>query len=132
MAVDREFWPLSTSMDVGDARRAVHAVALASGFRSVDAVRLATAASELARNTVTHGRGGRMTLSRLDGGAGIRLEFRDDGPGIADVEQALRDGYSSAGGLGHGLGGARRLVHGFELQSSPGEGTRVVVTRWRR
>lgn len=132
MSTEREHWPLGVSKDVGDARRAVHAAARQSGFRSADAVRLATAASELARNAVTHGGGGRMVLERLDGGAGIRLEFRDEGPGIADVEQAMTDGYSSGGGLGHGLGGARRLVHDFWIESSPGGGTRVVVVRWRR
>lgn len=132
MGVDREHWPLMNAADVGDARRAVHAAARACGFRSVDAVRLATAASELARNVLVHGGGGRMTLRRIDEGSGIRLEFRDDGPGIADIERALVDGFSSAGGLGHGLGGARRLAHAFEIESRAGEGTWVAITRWRR
>jgi len=132
MAADREHWPLVTNADVADARRAVHAAARDAGFRRTDAVRLATAASELGRNVVVHGHGGRMILSRVDGGVGIRLVFRDDGPGIADLGLALRDGYSSRGGLGHGLGGARRLVHDFEVQSPPDGGTRIIVTRWRR
>ncbi len=132
MGVQREHWPLMSAADVGDARRAVHATARACGFRTADAVRLATAASELARNALVHGGGGRMTLSQIDDGRGIRLEFRDDGPGIDDIERALVDGFSSAGGLGHGLGGARRLVHDFEIESRAAGGTRVVVTRWRR
>lgn len=129
---DREHWPLATVVDVADARRAVHAVAREAGFRSVDAVRLATAASELGRNAVVHGKGGRMVLCRLDGGRGLRLEFYDDGPGISDIEQALVDGWSSVGSLGRGLGGARRLVDEFRLDSRVGQGTHVVVTRWRR
>lgn len=132
MQPEREFWPLKVSADVGDARRAVHAAARAAGFRGADAVRLATAASELARNTVIHGKGGRMTLERIDGGTAIRLEFRDEGPGIPDVEIALRDGYSSSGSMGYGLGGARRLVHSFHIESGPAGGTRVTVVRWRR
>lgn len=132
MAFEREFWPLKVTRDVGDARRAVHAAARSAGFRSADAVRLATAASELARNAVIHGKGGRMTLERLDAGAGIRLEFRDEGPGITDIEQALVDGFSSTGSMGFGLGGARRLVHSFQIESGAGEGTRITVVRWRR
>lgn len=132
MAADREYWPLVALRDVGDARRAVHAAAREAGLRPVDAVRLATAASELARNAVQHGGGGRMILERIDGGRGVRLVFCDAGPGIADVEQAMRDGFSTAGGLGHGLGGARRLVDAFDLETRVGEGTRVTVARWRR
>jgi serine/threonine-protein kinase RsbT len=92
-----------------------------------------TAASELARNTVIHGGGGALRLAALNDGPrrGLRLTFEDKGPGIPDVEQALRDGYTTGGGLGLGLGGARRLSSEFEIESRVGVGTRITITRWR-
>ena len=92
-----------------------------------------TAASELARNTYTYGGGGRFRLEILtsDSRHGLRLVFEDDGPGIADIEQALRDGFTTGSGLGMGLGGARRLVNEFQIESTPGAGTKIVATRWR-
>lgn len=130
----REVWPITNAREIADARRAVQTIALQRGFRLSDAVRLSTAASELARNAVVHGGGGEMLVEEVFEGTreGLCLNFRDRGPGIADIERAMVDGYSTAGSLGHGLGGARRLVDRFELQSTAGVGTRVKVTRWRR
>src|SRR5438270_567592 len=95
--------------------------------------KIVTAASELARNTIDHGGGGSARLQSLRNGgrAGLRLTFEDKGPGIPDIELALKDGYTTGGGLGLGLSGARRLSNEFEIQSRPGEGTRVTITRWK-
>ena len=95
---------------------------------------LVTAASELARNTVLHGGGGEVlwTVLREADRAGIRLVFQDHGPGIPDLKQAMTDGWTSSGGLGLGLSGARRLVHEFAIDSTVGNGTRVAVVRWRQ
>lgn len=103
------------------------------GFSLVEQTKLVTAASELARNTITHGGGGTVELRALEdrGRRGLRLTFSDNGPGIANVELAMRDGYTTGGGLGLGLGGAKRLVNEFEIYSRPGEGTRVTITRWK-
>ena len=122
-----------TSEDVVGVRHVVREWAVATGFSLVDQTKIVTAASELARNTVLYGGGGTVRLEALNDGPkrGLRLIFEDQGPGIADVEQALKDGYSSGNGLGLGLGGARRLVNEFEIHSRPGEGTRVAVTRWK-
>jgi serine/threonine-protein kinase RsbT len=102
-------------------------------LRLIDQTKLVTAVSELARNTVVHGGGGSMRAGVIEDGArtGVWAEFVDDGPGIPDHAQAMREGFSTGGGLGLGLGGARRLVSEFELQSAPGEGTRVRVIAWR-
>jgi serine/threonine-protein kinase RsbT len=125
--------PLRSSEDVVRVRQAVRERAVELGFGLVDQTKLVTAASELARNAVDHGGGGTMLLEALDGGAhcGLRLTFEDHGPGIADIELALRDGYTTGGGLGLGLGGTRRLVNEFEIDSRPGKGTRVCITRWQ-
>lgn len=119
--------------DVVSARQWVRKWAEEARFSLVDQTKIVTAASELARNTVVHGGGGLMRMQLLSEGArmGLRLEFEDQGPGIPDMELALRDGYTTGGGLGLGLGGAKRLVNQFELQSKPGAGTRVAVTRWK-
>ena len=103
------------------------------GLRLIDQTKLVTAVSELARNTVVHGGGGTMRLGAAENGArsGVWAEFEDRGPGIADQDQAMRAGFSTGGGLGLGLGGARRLVSEFELRSTPGEGPRVRVVTWR-
>lgn len=124
---------LRTSNDVVRARRLVRTVATELGFSLVEQTKLVTAASELARNTIDHGKGGGMTLELLDEGArrGIRLRFQDKGPGIPDIERALTDGYTSGNGMGLGLGGARRLVSEFEIDTRVGEGTRVTVVRWK-
>jgi serine/threonine-protein kinase RsbT len=103
------------------------------GFTLVDQTKIVTAASEIARNTVVHGRGGTVRIEAMDDGArkGLRLIFEDRGPGIADVDLALRDGYTTGNGLGMGLGGARRLVNEFSIESKPGQGTKVTLTRWK-
>ncbi|HEX6036804.1 anti-sigma regulatory factor [Longimicrobium sp.] len=134
MAVRKdETRPLRAEDDVVRARQAVRAWAVEMGFSLVDQTKLVTAASELARNTVVYGGGGAMRMEQLQEGirVGLRLTFEDQGPGIPDVERALQDGYTTGGGLGLGLGGARRLVNEFSLQSAPGEGTRITVTKWK-
>ncbi|MFJ4877449.1 anti-sigma regulatory factor [Streptomyces sp. NPDC088745] len=113
-------------------RHAVRAATVEVGFGLVDQTRIVTAASELARNAYIHGGGGSLTVEQVrEGGrTGLRLVMRDDGPGIPDLEAALTDGYTTGAGLGHGLGGARRLMHEFAVHSHAGEGTTVVATRW--
>jgi serine/threonine-protein kinase RsbT len=125
--------PIRTSEDVVLVRQAVRARAVEAGFSLVDQTKLVTAASELARNALEHGGGGSMRLEVLNDGArrAVRLTFEDQGPGIADVEQAMKDGFSTGSGLGLGLGGAKRLANEFDIQSRPNEGTRVTITRWR-
>jgi len=107
--------------------------AVSLGFGLVDQTKIVTAASELARNTVIYGGGGTVRLQALNDGArrGLCLTFEDKGPGIADLQLALKDGYSTGTGLGLGLSGAKRLMSEFEIQSAPGQGTRVTVTRWK-
>ena len=124
--------PLHTSEDIVRVRQAVRSWAIDLGFGLVDQTKLVTAASELARNTISHGGGGTVRMEALSNAAhrGLQLTFRDHGPGIADVELALQDGYTSGSGLGLGLGGARRLANEFEIESRPGEGTRVRIIRW--
>ncbi|MFE6823125.1 anti-sigma regulatory factor [Streptomyces sp. NPDC057690] len=124
--------PIRSDLDLVWVRQHVRRAAAALGFGLVDQTKLVTAASELARNTLVYGGGGEMAAEHLcDGRAqGLRLTFRDQGPGITDPERALSDGYTSGGGLGLGLGGARRLVHEFSLDSTPGVGTTVTVTSW--
>jgi len=125
--------PLRTSDDVVRVRQAVRARAVAIGFSLVDQTKMVTAASELARNTIDYGGGGIARLELLSEGTrrGLRVAFEDQGPGIADIEQALTDHFTTGNGLGLGLGGARRLVNEFDISSRPGEGTRVVITRWK-
>ena len=124
---------LGTEPAIVRARQLVRKLAQDTRFSLVDQTKLVTAASELARNTVKHGGGGYMDMQLLaDGGRqGIRLHFVDEGPGIADLDQAMTDGWTSGGGLGLGLSGSRRLSNEFEIQSAPGEGTRVSITRWK-
>ncbi|MDR6978894.1 serine/threonine-protein kinase RsbT [Streptomyces sp. 3330] len=124
--------PIRSDLDLVWVRQHVRQAAAALGFGLVDQTKLVTAASELARNTLVYGGGGEMAAEHVrDGRAqGLRLTFTDRGPGIADPERALSDGYTSGGGLGLGLGGARRLVHEFSLDSTPGVGTTVTVTSW--
>ena len=125
--------PIHTSEDVVRVRQTVRAHAVQSGFSLVDQTKLVTAASELARNALEHGGGGRMRLELLNDGIrrAVRLTFEDQGPGIANIELALKDGHSTGGGLGLGLGGAKRLSNEFQIVSRPGEGTRVTIARWR-
>lgn len=125
--------PIRSDMDLAWVRQHVRQAATRVGFGLVDQTKLVTAASELARNTLVHGGGGVLETTRVtaaDGTPGLRLTFSDEGPGIPDLERALSDGYTSGGGLGMGLGGSRRLVHDFEVDSTPGAGTTVRVTSW--
>jgi len=119
--------------DVVAVRQWVRSHAVQLGLSLIDQTKLVTATSELARNTVVYGRGGEVALEVLrDGGrSGIRLSVSDRGPGIPDLALALRDGYTTGNGLGLGLGGARRLVDDFQIQSREGEGTRVTITKWK-
>jgi serine/threonine-protein kinase RsbT len=125
---------IRSSEDVVRVRRVVRERAVAQGFSLVDQTKIVTAASELARNTLTHGGGGTVELLELNDATrrGIRLTFKDEGPGIPDIARALTDGYTTGNGLGLGLSGAKRLCNEFEIASRPGEGTRVTITRWRR
>lgn len=125
--------PLRTSEDIVVARQHVRRRAQEIGLSLVDQTKMVTAASELARNTVTHGGGGEMKIELLNDGRrrGLRLTFEDRGPGIPDVQLALKDGYTTGPGLGLGLGGARRLSNEFEIVSEPGRGTRVTIVRWK-
>jgi serine/threonine-protein kinase RsbT len=114
-------------------RQAVRRWAVEQGFSLVDQTKMITAASELARNALDYGGGGSVRLEALQNGArkGLRLTFEDRGPGIPDIDLALTDGYTSGKGMGMGLGGSRRLVNEFEIDSKVGEGTRVTIARWR-
>ena len=124
---------LQTESDIVLARQGVRKLAQELGFSVVDQTKIVTAASELARNAVVYGLGGVMRWEVLDDGLrrGLRLHFVDQGPGIADLDQALTDGWSSGTGMGLGLSGARRLVQEFDIETAPGKGTRVSVTRWK-
>ncbi len=125
---------LRSQEDVVRLRQMVRDLAIGCGFSLVEQTKFITAASELARNAVIHGGGGSATMTRVTRGnrAGVRLVFEDQGPGIADLDLALKDGYTTGGGLGLGLSGSKRLCDEFELSSRPGEGTRVAVTQWKR
>ncbi|HEX8914965.1 MAG TPA: anti-sigma regulatory factor [Humisphaera sp.] len=128
-----ETLPLATEEDVVRVRQAVRRLAQGLGFSIVDQTKMVTAASELARNTVIYGGGGACDAEVLarDGRRGLRLTFRDDGPGIPDVAKAMTDGWTSGSGMGLGLPGAKRLVNDFEIDSAPGRGTRVTIARWK-
>ena len=125
--------PILTSEDVVLVRQAVRAQAVQAGFSLVDQTKLVTAASELARNALEHGGGGSVRLELINDGVrrAVRLTFQDSGPGIRDIQQALKDGFSTGGGLGLGLSGAKRLSNEFDIASAPGQGTRVMIARWR-
>jgi serine/threonine-protein kinase RsbT len=124
---------LSSSDDVVLVRQAVRRWAVDLGFSLVDQTKIVTAASELARNAVIQGRGGTARIEAITQGSrrGLRVTFEDKGPGIPDIAQAMKDGFTTGGGLGLGMGGAKRLSHEMEVESRPGEGTRVRFTRWK-
>lgn len=128
-----ETMPVQTADDVVRVRQAVRAKAVSLGFSLVDQTKIVTAASEIARNTVDYGGGGTLLFEILREGArrGLRLTFTDQGPGIADLSLAMTDGYTSGGGLGLGLSGAKRLSNEFDVKSAPGTGTVVMLARWR-
>jgi len=133
VAVANASLPLRTDEHIVMVRQAVRQRAIEQGFSLVDQTKIVTAASELARNTILHGGGGQATIELVSDGIrrGIRLVFEDSGPGIPDIALAMKDGYSTGGGLGLGLSGAKRLTNEFSISSTPGQGTRVVITRWK-
>jgi serine/threonine-protein kinase RsbT len=125
---------LKTERDISNARAQVRVVAAALGFRLIDQTRLSTVASELSRNVIKYGGGGQLIAQptlQTDGRTGLRLIFEDKGPGIENIDAAMRDGFSTGGGLGKGLPGSKRLVDEFKIESEPGHGTRITVVRWR-
>ncbi|MGC5305780.1 anti-sigma regulatory factor [Micromonospora zamorensis] len=125
---------IQSDEDVVRVRQLVRAVAVAVKLSLVDQTKVVTAASELARNTLVYGGGGSVEVTTVDNGRrkGVRIVFADSGPGIADLNLAMTDGYTSGGGLGLGLSGSRRLVDEFEIETSPDTGTRITVTKWSR
>jgi serine/threonine-protein kinase RsbT len=122
-----------TSAEVVGVRQAVRKWAVELGFSLVEQTKVVTAASELARNMIDYGGGGILRLEALDDGIrrGLRLHFEDRGPGIADLNAALRDGFTTGSGMGLGLGGAKRLSNEFDIKTAPGEGTHITITRWK-
>ncbi len=130
--VSSETIPVASEPDIVLVRRRVREAAAHIGLSLVDQTKVVTAASELARNTLMHGGGGTMQLESLNGPRlGVRLTFHDNGPGIPDIELALRDGFTTGTGLGLGLGGSKRLVNEFQIESKVGLGTKVIITRWK-
>ncbi|MBD1939341.1 anti-sigma regulatory factor [Microcoleus sp. FACHB-68] len=124
---------IQSSADVVIIRQAVRQFAIELGFSLVDQTKIVTAASELARNTLDYGGGGTVKLEALEQGIrrGLRLTFEDTGPGIPDIDLALKDGFTTGGGLGMGLSGSKRLVNEFNIVSRVGEGTKVTITKWK-
>ena len=128
-----ETFELRAAEDIVRVRQLARTWAVSIGFSLVDQTKIVTAASELARNTIDYGGGGSVRMRWLVNGAraGLRMDFVDSGPGIANLELAMRDGYTTGSGLGLGLSGTRRLMSDFEIESTPGKGTRVSVARWK-
>jgi serine/threonine-protein kinase RsbT len=124
---------VASSRDIVAVRHAVRRQAVEIKLSLVDQTKIVTAASELARNMLIYGGGGQVTLEVIQNGGrqGLRADFADTGPGIPDMDLALRDGFTTGNGMGLGLGGAKRLVNEFHLESAPGKGTRVTITRWK-
>lgn len=132
--IRQETLQIRTQSDIVMVRQKIRAVSIEVGFGLIDQTKVVTGASELARNTLEYGGGGEVMLQVLESGPrrkGVRLTFIDTGPGIPNLELALTDGYTSGNGLGMGLSGTRRLMNEFEIESKPGEGTRVTVTKWK-
>ncbi|WP_255540615.1 anti-sigma regulatory factor [Caballeronia sp. SBC2] len=125
---------MRTSDQVNGARKFIQELATKMAFGTLERTKFVTAASELARNTLVHGKGGTVTVFELEnnGRAGIKLVFTDQGPGIPDIDRAMEDGYSTAKSMGLGLGGARRLVNEFDITSAVNVGTTVSITQWKR
>jgi serine/threonine-protein kinase RsbT len=125
--------PIQTGEDVVRVRQEVRRFAIQAGLGLVDQTKIVTAASEIARNTLEYGKGGRATMDVVQNGVrqGVRIVFEDEGPGIANIDLALKDGYTSGKGMGLGLGGAKRLCNEFAIVSTPGHGTTVTIARWR-
>jgi serine/threonine-protein kinase RsbT len=133
MALKSETFPVMSSADVVKVRQVVRQWTAELKFSLVEQTKLVTATSELARNALEHGGGGSMVAAVVEDGArrGIKLIFEDKGPGIANIELALKDGYSTGSGMGLGLSGSKRLVSDFQIISEPGRGTTVTITRWK-
>jgi serine/threonine-protein kinase RsbT len=132
MILTREVVDLRSSEDVLKARQTARALSQTAGFGLVDQTKIVTAVSELARNAFTHGGGGTALLELIEEGTrrGLRIVFQDEGPGIDDIQLAMKDGYTTCGGLGLGLGGSRRLMSDFSITSAPGKGTTVTIAKW--
>ncbi|MBV8880317.1 MAG: anti-sigma regulatory factor [Planctomycetaceae bacterium] len=128
-----ELLPIRSESEVVTVRQQVRAWCIDLKFSLVDQTKMVTAASELARNTLIYGKGGTVDLQMVEDGdrRGLQLIFEDKGPGIPDIDLALKDGYTTGSGMGLGLGGSKRLVHDFKIESKPGEGTRVCILRWK-
>lgn len=128
-----ETFAIRSSDDIVKVRQITREWALMQAFSLVDQTKIVTAASELARNTLEHGRGGEVRLEALQEGprCGLRLTFMDEGPGIPDLNKALKDGFTTGRGMGLGLSGSKRLVNDFDIQSTVGKGTRVMIARWK-
>jgi serine/threonine-protein kinase RsbT len=133
MARKSEVHPITTADDVVRVRQVARSWATELKFSLVDQTKLVTATSELARNTLDHGRGGAVRVEEVENGVrrGVKLVFEDQGPGIRDIDLALRDGYTTGSGMGLGLSGSKRLVNEFEIRSEPGRGTTVTIVRWK-
>jgi serine/threonine-protein kinase RsbT len=132
-AIKSDRLPIRTSEDVVIVRQHVRKLAIEVGLSLVDQTKIVTAASEIARNTLVHGGGGWASIELVEqlGRSGVRAIFEDRGPGIPDIARAMQDGFTTAGGLGLGLGGAKRLSNDFDIQSTPGQGTRIMLLRWK-
>ena len=132
-ATKTETLSVNAGAEVVSVRHRVRSFAVELGFSLVEQTKIVTAASELARNMVDYGRGGVVTIEALQEATrkGLRLTFKDQGPGIPNIQDALRDGFTTGSGMGLGLGGAKRLSNEFDIQSAPGQGTTVTITRWR-
>ncbi|HEY9249971.1 MAG TPA: anti-sigma regulatory factor [Rariglobus sp.] len=132
MAIEPKTLPLRGESDIVQARREVRDLAIRLGCTLIEQTKFVTATSEIARNTLIHGKGGILTIEEIvrDGRRGIKLVFTDEGPGIPDIATAMRDGYTTGNGMGLGLSGSKRLVHEFDLRSEPGKGTQVTLVKW--
>lgn len=130
---NRQILPIRSNEDVVWVRRRAREFLEERKYSLIDQTKMVTAASELARNTLLHGGGGEATIEEISRGArtGVQIRFKDEGPGIPDVDKAMQDGYTTGDGLGLGLGGAKRLVNEFEIVSAPGKGTTVTIVRWK-
>jgi serine/threonine-protein kinase RsbT len=128
-----ETLPIASASDIVAVRQKTRELSIQLKFTLVDQTKMVTAASELARNALEHGQGGTCQIEVVKNGVrdGLRLLFQDHGPGIADLDLAMKDGYTTGSGLGLGLSGSKRLVNDFEIHSVPGQGTTVTITRWK-